>query len=111
MASISLANCSPNDARRLLERTATPSVRSVPERLGPEDRRRTSRIRTSSADRRRTTAAAQAGRIVGGSPNSGPSVRVRLSSQNPGTLIIVRSASHSSSEVSVSGTRVITGPK
>ena len=44
-------------------------------------------------------------------PNSGRSVRVRLSSQKPSTFIIVTSASHMASESSVGGTRVMMGPK
>ena len=44
-------------------------------------------------------------------PNSGRSVRVRLSSQKPATFIMATRASHMASESSLGGTRVMTGPK
>ena len=51
------------------------------------------------------------GRAQGRVPNSGRSVRVRLSSQKPATFIMATRASHMATESSLGGTRVITGPK
>ena len=46
----------------------------------------------------------------GGPPNSGPTVRVRFSSQNSSSSVIVTKASHKARPLACSGAFVMTGP-